>query len=208
MNKYMGTRLGYGSALLFSLLWLGPVQVIAETKWYQVEVVVFENTTVDFGLDDPVDHSVSDWPEMEGAIELMPDIAGTGSVAESTELQAADATAAMSYQALPETQLKLAGIRERLEASPDYRPVLITGWRQSIEGETSPVHITAGDLSSVDGIVQLRQLDSLQVVVDLAFSDENSITTGRIKDRRQVRLRKLYYFDNPVFGAMVQVSPL
>ena len=35
----------------------------------------------------------------------------------------------------------------------------------------------------------------------------NGVSPVRIKEQRQVKLREIHYFDHPLFGVLVQVTP-
>ncbi len=139
------TRLLTALALLFLAT---PLTAQEYDDWYEVEIILFEHL-------DPEAIDEEKWPldpgrpDLEGAIEL-----GDGtdpgadepetSTAPAAEEHSAEETATTRerpFQRLPEETLQLREIYRKLEASPRYRPLLHTGWRQIIQGRHRPDRI-------------------------------------------------------------------
>lgn len=144
-----------------------------ETAWYDIELVVFENTDPAAGLsetwpDDP------GFPELKGAKELIPPGADPVVISELDSAEPAtppEAESPASTEELPSTaqpspalevwvpfllrteaEFKLSETARRLNRSGRYRVLSHTAWRQALErgGPGTPVHIHSeiGDIET------------------------------------------------------------
>ena len=183
--------------LAISLLTLS-ISSYAE-QWYHVELIVFEQ------LDTITDEQ---WPEM----------------AETAPLELTPQTVSQSMQpAEIETLIKAAA---RLERSPSYQVRYHQAWQQPIMTKR---HAEAVEVSSEEGIItgsiRLYKSTYLHAALDLwlienvapitAWSDVSPdgdiIDLSRnpnLKESRRIRSKKLYFFDPPKLGALLQLTPI
>lgn len=186
------------------LLMLFPFSVTA-ARLYQVEVLVFSH-------DDPALSGGEDWsvpeavPNYSTAVELVDgDESGSG------------------FQALPATALNLAAVYQRLRASASYRPVIHKSWIQAGYGANSVrrVYLTNrseqqdstidSDLLAhedslvIEGTVGLQGGRLLHLGANFTYRDAEISTN--LRQFRQIKLKEIHYFDHPLFGVLVQVTP-
>lgn len=175
-------------------------------RWYHVEVIIFEH--LDDSLSGGEDWSVPDrLPNFATAIDL-----NDGTDSNST-----------GFSALPPTSLKLAGIYQRLRGSANYRPVLHKAWRQpgysansvrQVHLTSKPVRDTTTQNLDLDSVLPAQWIEGtigLQggrlLHVGAKFIYRNNEVTTTIAEFRQVKLKQIHYFDHPLFGVIVQVTP-
>lgn len=191
--------------LLVVALILGFDNALA-ARWYHVEVIVFEH--LDESLNGDEDWSVPDrLPNFATAIDL-----NDGTDAGSS-----------GFTSLSPSSLKLAGVYQRLRGSANYRPVLHKAWRQPGYSANSvrQVHISTRpvrDISSqnldidatgsehwIEGTIGLQGGRLLHLGAKFVYRN-NGVTTN-IAEFRQIKLKQIHYFDHPLFGVIVQVTP-
>jgi hypothetical protein len=185
--------------------------------WYDVEVLVFKNNApADGGEIWPADPG---HPDLEKAVELVP-------VPQANPLPGSP----QPFQQLDETAFTLKTAATRLTGSPNYKPLLHLAWLQPAGAQTDApaVHIhtdgsrdAAGteDARTLDGSIRLSRSRFLHVDVDLVYHDagvrssasgsgsDEPPTLFRLQQSRRVNSGELHYFDNPVFGLLVKVTP-
>lgn len=190
---------------MLSLLMLNYGNALA-ARWYHVEVIVFEH--LDPSLSGGEDWSVPDRPpNFATAIELN-DGAETGD---------------RGFTALQGASFKLAGVYQRLRGSSNYKPVLHKAWRQPGYSANSvrQVHISTRpnrdrldqnlDINAaraeqwIEGTIGLQGGRLLHVGAKFVY--RNSEVTTNIAEFRQIKLKQIHYFDHPLFGVIVQVTP-
>lgn len=178
--------------LAFLMITFAAVARAQDPQWYQVEVLVFENT-------DPGAYAAEAWPETPGA----PDLQG-----------GATPGAASGVRAVPPERLRLLAEAKRKLADGRYRTLLHTGWIQAATGAgtSRPVRLSASLASgeTVEGVVNVGRGKSPQVDLDVLLKravDALAPAQLRLRGSRRVRLEEMNYFDHPVLGALVYVSP-
>ena len=172
------------AALLFAL---ASQSVLAENR-YQVEVIVFEHLNMNAGGEIwPQDRERPQW---DNALAIF----GSANDPRFTPLSSA--------------RYRMGGVYRTLRSSQGYRPILHLAWEQTglPSSRARGVYIAA-DNGQVEGKIQLEQSRFLHVEMDLIypFGGERG-QFARLKERRRMKLKELHYFDNPVFGAIVQVT--
>lgn len=105
---------------------------VEEDPWYEIEVIVFENV----GAQSGPESSEFETPAPLEGVELIPAVPPAPGIADPDPI-AAEAPGATAFHMLEDSELRLRGALQRLKATPRYRPLLHTGWRQ-------PVTATAG----------------------------------------------------------------
>lgn len=189
-------------------------------RLYQVEVVLFERET-------PVETGGEQWTAGPEARQY------AGAVSLSSEGRDSVAGVAV-FQALPAGQLRLSEAAAVLNRSPRHRVLLHTGWRQPSYGARSPraVYIStadgqssletgerflpgigAGVPPSLEGTLSLRVSRFLHLDVDLSYlvrgvEAGGGIRSARLRESRRMRFTELHYLDHPLFGMLVQITPL
>lgn len=170
---------------LAAMLGLFSPPVLAETKAYQIELIVFLQTQPNTEVFDQVSSEI-EWPS--GLTEL------------SAYNKAENTTLDDSYAALARDSA--------------YRPILQVAWVQPVEekGISSPVHIQGAD-GKLNGYLRIQHDQGLQMVVDLEFSSKSGDRDSknlvyRLNEKRSVKLNEVYYLDHPKFGVIVKMSSL
>ena len=164
------------------------VQPVLAAKRYQVEVIVFEHLSMNAGGEVwPEGDSVPQW---DNALAIFNDAQDS------------------RFSTLPNARYKMSGVYRVLRLSQDYRPIMHLAWEQVglPSSRAESIYVTS-DNSQIEGAVTLEQSRFLFVDMELIYQMGDS--DGRfahIDERRRMKLKELHYFDNPVFGAIVQVT--
>lgn len=186
----------------------------AHARWYQVEVVVFRHAG---GLTSGGEQ----WP----VIEPLPDFADSVQlVADSPGSGAADAAGPIAFAPLERAEMRLDGVARRLRGG-GYELLFASAWRQPSFGVAGARRVYLTDLGAagqaairvgpggvvtpgtpgVAGTVSIKVARLMHVAVDFLYTHEGQPV--RLTETRQVKLRETHYFDHPLFGVVVQVSP-
>jgi hypothetical protein len=183
--------------VLVSLLTLSPW--VQATQWYHVELVVFEQ------LDTISDEK---WPEM-------------------AELDIAPLTPDMANNSIqPSLNQTLVAASQRLQRSPRYEVLYHRSWQQPALKKAEAQFIRVQNENElVDGKVRLYKSTYLHAQLDLwlkkntaaltrfsdakPFGEANELPRNpHLLESRRVKSKKLYYFDHPVLGALLELTPV
>ncbi len=191
---------------------------LAYAKWYQVEMLVFEQLTVDTSGEM---WNSDDVPDYRNTIELVTDAGGSN-----------------AFKMLPPSRYKLGGVNKVLKLSSGYRPVYHVAWQQPelTKSRAKKVHIK-NPQAKINGTVSLRGGHLLHLDIDISyfidlltesvtsFTEEEvfeegaspnkvreeiimSGTYAQMKETRRIKLNELHYFDHPLFGVIMRVTRL
>jgi hypothetical protein len=170
---------------LAAMLGVFSHSALAESKAYQIELIVFLQTQPNTEIFDQVSSEI-EWPS--GLTEL------------SAYNKPENTTLDDSYAALARDSV--------------YRPILHVAWIQLVEekGISSPVHIQGAD-GKLNGYLRIQHDQGLQMVVDLELSSNSGDGVSknpvyRLNEKRSIKLNEVYYLDHPKFGVVVKMSPL
>lgn len=208
-------RLQLGLLLALFCAALPVVSQAEETRWYDVEVIIFAQTGKEYRHSEvwPVDVSL---PDMKMARSLQP------------------AGSRTAFSRLSAQSLRLNSEAKRIQSAPELKLLLHEGWRQPglPKNRAVSVRIQQGRL---EGTLKLVLSRYLHINTDLlyrepmteseiaALSDENSgggifaqTTTStkphfriyRMQQSRRMRSNELHYLDNPVLGMIIRVTPV
>jgi hypothetical protein len=185
-----------------------PTAQSADTDWYAIEVVVFENAGPD---------------SSDG--ELWTDETLNGDIAD-----------AVVPESRPSDDSPINPLVERLRADPRYKVLYHNRWLQdaAARSSTAPARITNAPITDslyppspaeqLDGFVRLHRARFLQVEADLAFRPAESTAplptsqpgmpaTGVplhpayvLHEKRRVKFDEIHYIDHPKFGMLIMVS--
>jgi hypothetical protein len=168
-------------------------------QWYHVELIVFEQLS-----------TVTDeqWPYMT---EMSPPTITPDS---------------KNSFMIPAGISTLVGSKKRLDRSPVYRVHYHRAWQQPIKrkGSESAVAIQSDD-GMINGSIRLYKSTYLHALVDLwlienkalinSWSDvapEGEMIEGvrnpHLEESRRIRTQKLYFFDHPKLGALLEITPI
>jgi len=169
-------------------------------QWYHVELIVFEQ------LDTVTDEQ---WPEM--AVET--NLAKLYPTTVSNLIQPAE----------NETLLNSAA---RLQRSQRYQVHYHQSWQQPVmkKHHAQAINIIA-DNNKLEGTIKLYKSTYLHAALDLwlkqdvlaenswsdVSADGDFIELARnpnLKESRRIRSKKLYFFDHPKLGALLQLTPI
>ena len=186
------------AAVSMLLLFAASLPVLAAPAIYDVEVVIFSNSTSgDNG---------EQWTRPAGVS------IGTGAFRNG------------EFTELARSLYRLNGISNALQQSSGYRVLFHRAWRQVASGRDTaaayPVQslVTGGD-RSIEGSIRLVLGRYLHLDVDLfqmsargaggaVYSDDaGSVPVYELKEQRRIRSGELHYFDHPRFGMIAQVTP-
>jgi len=168
-------------------------------QWYHVELIVFEQ------LDTITDE---EWPEM-------------------AEIQPAKLTPAMATKLIqPAENETLLNSATRLNRSSQYQVHYHQSWQQPIlkKFNAKTVGVNSED-NMVVGSIKLYKSTYLHAALDL-WLKENSVSVSswsdvspdgdaielprnpNLKESRRIRSKKMYFFDHPKLGAVLQLTPI
>jgi hypothetical protein len=187
----------------------------AHARWYQVEVVVFRHAG-------GMASGGEQWP----VIEQLPDFANSVQlVADVPERDDAGVAGPLAFQPLSRAEMRLDGVARKLRGGA-YELLFASAWRQPSFGVAGARRVYLTDLDggagqaaikvgpggvvtrgtpTVAGTVSIKVARLLHVAVDFLYTHEGQPV--RLTETRQVKLRETHYFDHPLFGVVVQVSP-
>jgi hypothetical protein len=175
-----------GLLLLGGLALATGMVAAADTKRYDVEVLVFE-------IKAPQYEGGELWTRLEEPIDT--------SEAETTDDR-------------PASEL-FTQAAEKLRADERFRIVLQKRWEQDAKprDETKPVLMRTWD-NELDGVFRFYQSRFMHVELNLAFQPgttaigADAAPTYVIREERRIRSGQLHYFDHPKFGVLVRVAPV
>ena len=206
------------SPLALALLALLFAQV-AEARWYQVEVVVFRQPQgiATGGEQWQIPETL---PDYSRAVRLVRDLPSL-----DDEPAPGDATAAagpVAFEPLPGRERRLAGVARRVDGG-GYELLLAAGWRQPSFGVARPKYVYLSERDDVAPTLSVTTPDSALATprvqgtvaikvarllhVELDFLYDHDGVPVRLHETRKLKLREIHYFDHPLFGVVVQVSP-
>ena len=202
-------------------------------RWYQVEVIAFRHADSSNQSDEIFDE-LSALPNFRQAVDLIYPMPGLEDEPEPAAAASDDLPTA--FEALAESDTRLRSVRRRLSRSERYDVLLAESWRQpsygvrrarkvylsnvnaeqaaaQVKALTSPVapSVVTADVDveipslDIEGTVSIRVSRLLHVAVDFLYYRDG--TPIQLTETRRVKLRETHYFDHPLFGLIVQVSP-
>lgn len=195
--------------------------VVAKSRWYQVEVIVFRHVG-------PANPDEEIWPDLESlpdfhdAENLFVDLPNYSEGSESELANEVKIPELLAFESLPSSALKMSGVFRQLRTLSSYTPLLHIGWRQPdlnslrarrvfisdkprIENDVASVRLGASIEERVEGTVQISAGRLLYVGTDFVnYFGESAV---RITEQRKVKLKEIHYFDHPLFGVIVEVTP-
>ena len=193
-----------GAALL--LLSLCTAESFAAGRWYQVELIVFQQHGATSERFYQTAHRIV-WPrrlvELSGYASLQ---ALQANPVSYRKIRSADWTLHWS-----ERQLKRAG----------YAPILHVSWLQQVGKNrvSNAVHIYTTDGQGdypLNGYVRIQRGNYLHLLVDLEYtrditdSDSGAFRSVvyRLQEKRRIKLNEIHYLDHPRFGVIAEVRPV
>jgi len=223
ISPALGRLLG---TLLITLAW--STAQAAPPSWYAVELIVFANLDASSAGDErwPVDPGT---PTLEGAVELL-DASGPDAVQPGLRLAFQRLTGkalqlnsewarlrrSATYRPLLHIAWRQPGLA-RAEARAVHlrrRAGAPTGDPQTVPVAPLASVSEAPVLPVIDGTLRLYRARYLHLEVDLRYQPrvpppglDQEASVFRLTESRRVRSRKLYYFDNPLFGVLALVTP-
>ena len=185
------------TGLLISLVLLTAPAYAADSRVYDIELLVFENLA-------PGD-SDEQWPLQH-------------------DDQQTNGYTSVQWRDTASSQLKK--VVASLSRSKSYRPLLHVIWRQTLtrKGRTRFIKLpekVAGDTDFVTGTASLKLGRYLDLSLNLTlhtvqqpimigddFSVGGTTTNITLKQKRRMRSKELHYFDNPRLGALAIITPV
>ena len=207
---------------MFFLVTIFPICLHART--YQVEVLIFSNK-----------NSISFEEEVFSELESLPDFPIDNALKRPLDAreEMEPNLLPVPYQVLANEQKKL-NLESKVETNPDLKIIFSEGWNHGrpegnefeyvyLESEPIGIFSTENKLNFQDtaklseafssptiailqGLVGIRVSQLLYVDVDFVFGSVNGLV--RMKESRKIKLNELNYFDHPLFGVLLMVSPV
>lgn len=188
------------AALLLVLALQSPA---AHAERYRVDLILFLNTGA--------------------AVTESPLPTQTPNIALALDPSDTDRLRAAGIELVPEENFGLNESWKRLDASPNYQPLLRLAWIQNDPPSERgvdlrlrwgtpyrPMNSDDGNvLYPVDGSVALLLSRYLHLDVDLVYTQSNSaadLSSYRLKERRRMRRNELHYLDSPRLGLLSRVQ--
>ena len=201
-------NLGNFSAALV-LFWFFCGNALADTRWYQVELIVFAQNSKNTERFDQTTYEI-EWPN---------NVVGLSSSRHSLESLKRNP---VSYSRLQSADMQLHGAYNQISRKASYRPLLYVSWLQSVSGKglSNAVHIHSsagpnGDFP-LNGYVRIQRGHYLHFLVDLEYSpdlingynEDNDSLVYHLKEKRRIKLNETHYYDHPKFGVIVKLKPV
>ncbi len=159
---------------LFSLPVLAQDSDKKPERWYEVEIILFEQLN-------PVSTASELWPldieqpDLSNAIDLFrsPEEAQIAAISESSVQASKDPYLDTPYLILPQEQYQLTNAYQKLVNSENYLPLVHVAWRQVIPPREQPDRIFIHDKlnSPVDEAPGIKPEPTLATPPRMAFSD-------------------------------------
>jgi hypothetical protein len=211
-----------------------PVTEVQLPPRYEVEVLVFANTTFD-PTEEHFAQTLNGFANDAAALRDVPvfDDSNFGALAPPAEplppppLDAAAAARAeaLSVRVLRPDELKLGAEFRKLRALAGYRPIMHTGWAQPglPEADTQPFDLKVLGVTNPSGTIRVHLTRFLHVTLDLTYQADGTGALPAVNDglgelalapryrltaTRNVRSNELHYFDHPAFGVLVRITPV
>jgi Peptidoglycan-binding protein, CsiV len=198
----------------------------AKSRWYQIEVIVFRYTDTE-AVGGEYWSELESLPKFRDAVELFVDLPEFSDEPPSERPNEVSVPGPLAFQSLRLSELKLSGVFRRLKQLSAYEPILHVGWRQpgfggrrarsvyisdkpgtSTDTRTDTTGVMpepAPAARTIEGTVRIRV--GRLLYVDTDFVDYGGESPVRITEQRKVKLKELHYFDHPLFGVLVRVTP-
>ncbi len=216
--KTLFTSLLLGLAVLSA--GMPQVTIAAETRWYDVEVIIFSHNSEQYRSSElwPVDYEL---PQTEVTQTLLPAQSGGNTP--------------VAFTRLAPDSLQLSTEAERIKSAADMELLLHLGWRQPglAEDQAVAVRVDEEDSDRLSGTLKLVLSRYLHINTDLIYreaqsdsatqqdeislyypSDDPSVLSLQpryqayhLKQSRRMRSRELHYLDHPLFGMAILVTP-
>jgi hypothetical protein len=215
------------------LRWLCWLSVFAVTlavppavfaRWYQVEVIAFRHSS---GLSTGGEQwaELSALPDFANTVDLIVELPDMDDEPTMRNDKAGRSAEPIAFSALEPREMHLAGVERRLRNSSSYEVLSVSAWRQpsfgvrrarriyltdvDLRNALGVADIASGDLTpptrQIEGIVSIKVSRLLHIEIDYLYYHEG--TPIRLSETRKAKLREIHYFDHPLFGVVVQVSP-
>jgi len=185
--------------LFISLNLLAFSMLAHAEQWYHVEMIVFEQL-----------NSVTDeqWPQTK--------------LSDNIPL----ATGMANTLIQPATNESLISASQRLNRSASYRVHYHQAWQQPILSKRQAKAIAiSSDNELIAGDIRLYKSTYLHAQLDLWLMENSAVTNSwsdaspegvdisaprnpNLKESRRIRSKKLYFFDHPKLGALLQLTPI
>ena len=197
---------------------------LLEARSYQVEVTIFSNRPERIA-------GVEVWPD----IEIIPNFGNAAGLRGPEEIVMPEEldSERLKYLALPK-ELRNLNLESKFENNQKLQLLLSEGWNQGkpeddvfeyvyIHSDPIPAFSAENGLSfqdmavlsrsftlatvkKIQGVVGIKVSQLLFVDLDFIFSAEEGLV--RLKESRKIKLKELNYFDHPLFGVLLMVSPV
>ena len=185
--------------LALFVLWSAPLAVLADSKQYDVEIIIFSHNN-------QTDHGEA-WP-----------------YADEADGPSQTSYPGSSFTKLSADNFRLKPVRYTLQRAGEYSVLYHRAWRQLAYSPSRAVSYPIGTTTDsgyrLEGVLQLKRGRYLHLDVDLRLLDSVAQAPGqfvpsqelprayRLTERRRLRGDKLQYFDHPRFGLLVLVTPV
>jgi hypothetical protein len=201
---------------------------------YQVEIIVFAHRDFDAGEERfpqelaPLRADQDSLPEVPPYEEPSPPLTTDLAIAVPPEPAPAPADDPLAFRLLAPEQLQLNNEYRKLTSVSAYRTLLHAGWVQPglPEDQAKPFDLTLLGVANPRGNVRVYLSRFLHVSLDISYEDTTAAAAPtaeppgnelrevalppryRLVTERQTRSGELHYFDHPVFGVLVKVTPV
>ena len=202
----------YSQIIITLCLLLSNAHAFAE-QWYHVELIVFEQL-----------HTITDeqWPPMN----TVNDSATSTGIAD-TNSETAPAAKTRTPLILETENKTLLNVAKRLNQSSHYQVRYHKAWQRPIptKSRAQAVNIHSDD-NVIEGTIDLYKATYLHVSLNLwlkqhtvqvnSWSDASTdgvdisspVSNPNLNESRSIRSNKLYFFDHPKMGALLQLTPI
>ncbi len=211
------------TSLLLALALLPSLVVAAdETRWYDVEVIIFNHKGQQYRDSElwPVDYELPQTEETQTLLSAP-----------------SNSSKPVAFSRLDPKSLQLTAEAARIDSAPDMELLLHLGWRQPglAENKAVAVKIDGESSEQLSGTLKLTLSRYLHINTDLiyreplseesldqqvgtpnvfspseepaALSFEPRFQAYHMKQSRRMRSRELHYLDHPLIGMAILVTP-
>jgi hypothetical protein len=183
---------------------------MADTRWYHLEVIVFEQNA----------------PNTEAFEQTLSELdlpANPAYLSRSQQSMSSLLDSPIAYAQVKADDRLLNETYNKLKRSADYRPLLHASWIQPAQSNqvNRGILLNVTDnygIEIVKGILKIQRGHYLHLIMDMEYAPGQFSSTQNaefsepviyhLKEKRRVRLNEIHYLDHPKFGIILIIKPL
>jgi hypothetical protein len=186
------------------------VELMADERWYQIEVIIFSQNT----------QNTEVFEQTRSELSLPANLAF---LSQSEYALPSLLQNPVAYARVKSEDRLLNGTYNKLQRNSNYQPLLYESWIQPARSNqvNKGVHLgVTGNYNEdlLNGILKIQRGHYLHLIMDMEYAPGQFTSTDKtafsepviyhLKEKRRFRLNEVHYLDHPTFGIIVTIKPL